>query len=316
MSWDDPKLWKNLSINTLPVCNIKGELYDSSGIFICKFKPVKSLGAGTFGHVDEFQRKAADGSSRLVAIKRPKFPEMKLFAEALFQRKLHDDLVPYGLEGSVPEVYDIFRYQTTNDVWFTMEAFEPLLVSQWCIKTLPDNGNYMIFLLLQIALILEVFEDELKIDHRDLKINNMILVDQPTNIEIKWKGADKVIHFPFRIVFLDFGYACKGGEIDMKNSVDFPYLDTCPKEGRDIFQVLVSLWNIQILRNHLEGSWGHWIRERISAVFPKSPCISLVENSANIDWMYTLTDGNEFRAPLCTPRKIIRDCMKMLEGLA
>jgi serine/threonine protein kinase len=317
MSWEGVKHWENISINTLPVCNIKGELYDTSGIFICKFKPVKSLGAGTFGHVDEFQRQSADGSSRFVAIKRPKFPEMKLFKEALFQRKLHEDLVPYGLTSCVPEVYDIFRYQTTNDVWFTMEAFEPLLVSQWCIKTLllPDKKNYMILLLLQIALILEVFEMELKIDHRDLKMNNMIVVDEKTRIEIKWKNMDKVIHFPFRIVFLDFGYACKGGEIDMKDSVDFPHLDACPKEGRDIFQVLVSLWNIQILRNHLEGAWGHWIRERISAVVPKTPCVSLVENTVNIDWMYTLTDNSEFRAPLCAPRKIIRDCMKMLEGL-
>lgn len=309
MSWDDPKLWKSLSINSLPVCNIKGEIYDSSGIFICKLKPIKSLGAGTFGHVDEFERRSAD-AKRLVAMKRPKFPEMKLFAEALFQRKLHADLVPYGLAGSVPEVYDIFRYQPTDDVWFTMESFQPVLLSQWL--ALPEKRNYIIHLLLQIALVLEVFEVELKIDHRDLKINNMIVVDEPVNIEIQWKGLDKVIHFPFRIVFLDFGYACKGGEIDMKSSADLPHLDACPKEGRDIFQVLVSLWNIQILRNHLEGTWGNWIRERISAVVPKTPCVSLTENAANIDWMYTLTDNNEFRAPLCAPRKIIHDCMKIL----
>jgi len=312
-----PTSWKIPLLKNLPICNIKGELYDTSGIFICKYKPIKSLGAGTFGHVDAFQRKSANGKSTVIALKRPKFPEMKLLNEAIFQRQLHNDLIDYGLSGCVPQVYDIFRYQPTNDIWFTMEAFEPLLVSQWCIKTLvlPEKRNYMILLLLQIALIIEVFEIELKIDHRDLKINNMIVVDEPTNINIQWKGVNKSIFFPFRIVFVDFGFACKGEEIDIKDFTNIPPLSACPREGRNIFQVLVSLWNIQTLRNTLETTWGQWIRERISKVFPKTPCVSLIENAVGLDWMYTLVENKEFQAPLCAPNKIIHDCMNMLEGV-
>ena len=42
-------------------------------------------------------------------------------------------------------------------------------------------------------------------------------------------------------MFLDFGYACAGGIIDIKANDGLPPIDLCPKEGRDIFQILVDL---------------------------------------------------------------------------
>lgn len=309
---DSPKLWRNFPLNILPRCSVKGEVYDTSGVYICKFIPLKSLGGGTFGHVDAFTRICAKGGSTVVAIKRPKFPEMKLLTEALFQWKLHNDLEAFGLSFCVPNVYDIFRYQQTGDVWFSMEAFEPNIVSQWCVKYIKDTRLF-ILLLLQIALILEVFEEELKIDHRDLKINNMLIVNEPVKVEITWRNEDKTLEFPFRLVFLDFGFACMDSYIDVKGNE--PILDACPKEGRDIFQILVSLWNTASLRTTIDHSWGAWIRKRISTIQPANfPSLRLTESAKDLGWMYTLTDDTNFRAPLCAPRRIIRDCMLALEG--
>ena len=304
-----PRLWKKMPLNILPVCDVTGILCDSSGVFICKYIAIKSLGGGTFGHVDLFTRETEEQTDN-VAIKRPKFPQVKLLFEAFFQSKLHNDLIEYGLSSCVPKVYDIFTYQTTGDVWFSMEAFEPLLVSQWCVQQLP-NTKIFILLLLQISLILEVFETILHIDHRDLKINNMIVVNEPIKLEIVWKNSDKTIEFPFRLVFVDFGFACTES-IDIKRN-GLPPLEPCPKEGRNIFQVLVSLWNIQSLRTALNDTWGSWIRKRISSVIPNFPCISLAESNKTLDWMYSLTDDKEFCAPLCAPKKIIDECMAILE---
>ena len=165
------------------MCNIRGVISDTSGNFICKLEPLKALGSGTFGNVDAFRRISLE--NRLtVAMKRPKFPEMKLLTEAKFQKKLHEDLIPFGLHGCVPKVIDIFRYLPTDDIWFTMEVFDPKLVSDWCVKMLPGNNKLLTLLLLQISLILEVFETELRIDHRDLKINNMIVVEEPLSLDI------------------------------------------------------------------------------------------------------------------------------------
>ena len=297
----------------LPKCNVKGEVHDSNGLFICKFSPVKHLGGGTFGHVDMFSRRDLEDKVTLVAMKRPKFPEMKLLNESLFQQRLHNDLVAYGLGDCVPQVYDIFIYQPTGDVWFTMDAYEPVLVSQWCVK---EAGNTQLFImfLLQIALIIEVLELEMKIDHRDLKVNNMIVVDAPITIDIQWKGEDRALEFPFRIVLVDFGFACLGNRVDVRSQEGLPPLHACPREGRNIFQVLVSLWNIRAIRATLDASWGAWIREKISEVIPYTPCVSLVESSKNLDWMYTLTEDKDFRAPLCVSKSIIKECLKFLYG--
>ena len=310
---DSPWSWNTFPLTILPKCNVKGELYDISGAFICKYIPVKILGDGTFGHVDAFTRLDSKNNSTIVAIKRPKFPEMKLLIEALFQWKLHHDLIAYELHFCVPKIYDIFLYQQTGDVWFSMEAFEPRLVSQWCDANI-HNTRLFILLLLQIALILEVFEDELKIDHRDLKINNMLIVEEPIQIKINWKNADKTLEFPFRIIFVDFGFACMNSTIDVKHSE--PHLDACPKEGRNIFQILVSLWNSKNLRNNLDPTLCEWIQRRIGTIWPSNyPSLRLTESTKNLDWMYSLTDDKEFRAPLCIPRRIIRDCISALDRM-
>lgn len=303
------------TVRDLLTCTVKGEVYDPNGEFICKYSPVKTLGEGTFGFVDLFNRKDASGNVIAVAMKRPKFPESKLLDEALFQRDLYDELIRYGLSQCVSKVHDIFIHQPTGDVWFTMEAYEPVLVSHWCVANL-EQGKKRLFikLLLQIALIIEVLELELKIDHRDLKINNMIVVEEPVSIGIRWKGENRCVTFPFRIVIVDFGFACQGRHLDVRRGDGLPPLDACPKEGRNIFQVLVSLWNIQSIRNNLGETWISWFHNKLSGVIPFAPCISLAESSKTLDWMYTLTENAEFRAPRCVSQIIIADCMNMLDG--
>lgn len=310
---NSPLLWNQINTKNLSLCSIRGELFDTSGVYICTFKPTRKLGEGTFGTVDAFDRIHLEEVKK-VAIKRPKFHESKLLLEALFQKKLHNDLLEFGLGGCVPEVYDIFVYQPTGDIWFSMEFFEPLLVSEWC-KRADFTANPLSFvkLLLQLALILEVFETELRIDHRDLKINNMIIVDEPIKIYITWKGIEKTVEFPFRVVLIDFGFACIQSTIDIKDTNTIPPLHACPKHGRNMFQILVSLWNIKSLRNHLEPSWGDWIRKKITTIHPPFSCIRLIEWGRSLDWMYLITEHESFRAPLCAPSSIIRECMKMIE---
>jgi len=311
-----PSKWHTIPRSLLPLCSIQGDVKDASGNLLFTLKPYKQLGVGTFGHVDAFHRITPSSVTTVVAMKRPKNPRVDLFIEALFQWKIHNDLKEYGLSYCIPRVFDIFRYKPTGDVWFTMEAFEPVLLSRWCVQTiLPNDSNhYFGLVILQLALILEVFENELHIDHRDLKVNNILVIEEPATITIIWEGLEKDIVFPFRLVIIDFGLACFGKVLDMKSSDGLPSLDLCPKEGRDIFQVLVSLWSIQSLRTHLESRWGNWIRQRITSA-KKSTYVRLTETSANLEWMHAATEERHFRAPLCAPWIIIRDCIHMVEGI-
>lgn len=309
-----PQLWKHFPLTYLPQCNYKGQLYDTSGNFICSFKPIKNLGEGTFSLVDKFIRTDASGIQFPIALKRPKYPDVNLIYEAFFQWRLHSELENYGLGYTVPKVYDIFLDKRTEKVWFTMDCFEPILLSNWCLRqlTIQEHKHYFILLMLQIALVLDVYDTSLRIDHKDLKLDNILIIENPITIEVIWKKEKKHFTFPFRVIFIDFGFACKEYIIDLKCE-KFPSLDPCPKEGRNIFQVLVSLWNIQSLRKSLDTSWGQWIRERITFVTPSYPTLNMSESVKNLDWMYIFTDDKEFRAPLCAPKRVINDCIKALE---
>jgi serine/threonine protein kinase len=182
------------------------------------------------------------------------------------------------------------------------------------LKCRIRNEQVLLDILIQLACYLDVLQTNLRFNHRDLKINNMLIVEVTLRIKICWNQEDKTLEFPFRIIFVDFGFACRNATMDVKYSD--PYFDACPKEGRNIFQILVSLWNSEMIRDNLDPTWCAWIRKCISTIWPSNyPALRLTESARDLGWMYTLTDDKEFRAPLCSPRKMIRECMAALDRI-
>jgi serine/threonine protein kinase len=297
----------------IKICTVRAEVLNEKGEIEYFLKPVKPLGKGTFSHVDLFERKFPDGKKDHVAMKRPNHKNLNFMKEAVFQDTLHRKLKQYGLSFCVAEVYDIIQFQQSKLISFLMECFEPVFLDRWLelqFQKQKDTRYFVAKFLLQIALILEVFEERLHIDHRDIKTNNMIVLESPVHIDIKWKEKRKTIDFPFRIVFLDFGYACRG-EKDENSKI--PPIDPCPKLGRDFYQVLACLWNIKILRYYLEAaSWGKWIRERLESCMPNHG-LHKIEGSKDLSWLVDATDLQHFVAPLCAPSVVINDCLTILE---
>ena len=307
-----PRLWKMLDRKLIPYCDATGKVYDVSGNKKFTLIPEGCLGKGTFGIVDAFKKKYPDGSSQMIALKRANHKSIDLLLEGLFQWKLHNEMEKVGLGFCIPKVFDILRFQVSNDIWFTMEPFEPILLSQWCVKNIGKNPKQLFaFLLLQISLVLEVFENKLNIDHRDLKVNNMLVKDEPISINFKWNNKEHKLVFPFQIIFVDFGFACIQRLLDLREGDGLPPVDPCPKIGRDIFQVLASVWSIKVLRGFLEACWGGWIRQRLRT--EDRSYVSIAETMESLDWMYTLTDMDTFQAPHCAPKHIIQDCLLVLE---
>jgi serine/threonine protein kinase len=304
-----PNQWLQIPKDKLPYSTATGKVKSVKGDDLFSLENQRPLGAGTFGQVDQFTKRYSDHTEE-VAMKHPHEAPFDLLCEALFQWSLHDELKPYGLSCCVPKVYDIFYHKAMKQVYFTMECFKPQLLSDWCNTHLSINPKLFPLLLLQIALVLEVFEKKLRIDHRDLKINNILVLDEPVSICV---GKEDILQFPFRVVFIDFGWACIQRLLDLREGDGLPPLDFCPKEGRDLFQVLVSIWSRQELRLFLEAMWGGWIRERIRSASPNRPYVKLAETDENLHWMYSVTDDLDFKAPLCSPKQIIQDCMKFIE---
>jgi hypothetical protein len=137
-----PREWGSIDRNLLHVCNVKGEVFDSSGMYLYRLSPVEKLGEGTFGKVDSFKCVYEHTQAHsIVAIKRPKFPEVDLFMEALFQWRVHDCLEEYGLGFSIPQVYSIIKFKQSGDIWFSMKSYKAMLLSTWCLQNIKKDGK-------------------------------------------------------------------------------------------------------------------------------------------------------------------------------
>ena len=314
IAWEgSPKLWGSISKDLLPTCCIRGIVRSTAGEVLFTLKAKGELGKGTYGLIDAFTKRLPSGEERVVAVKRPRGSD-SILTEALVQWYLGKRLASYGIPSCIPTVHDIFLYKPTNTVWFTMDLFHPLLFSQWCVRVLPSKPHLFPMIMVQLSILLEVFQKDALIDHRDLKVNNMLIVEEETTFPITWNSKELKITFPFRIIILDFGFACINNTIDVKDGL--PNLDVCPKEGRDMFQLLVSLWNIPILRHSLEATWGEWVRKALrSGKGDGEAYIRLTEGKHPIHWMYSVTQNLEFTAPACACSYILSECMKSISAL-
>jgi len=306
-----PRLWGTIPLASLPICCIKGIVRDSNGTILFTLKAKGPLGKGTYGQIDAFYKTLPSGEESVIAIKRPR-DSGNMLSEALVQWYLGKRLSLYGIPPCVPVVHDIFLYKPTNTVWFTMDVFKPLLFSKWCVDTIPSHPEVFPMIMIQLSMILEVFQKDALVDHRDLKVNNILILEEETIFPVTWKHKEKNITFPFRIIIIDFGFACINNSVDVKDGL--PKLDICPKEGRDMFQLLVSLWNIPVLRQSLDARWGDWIRRALrSAKGDGAAYIRLTEGILPITWMYSVTQELGFTASACSSENILQECMKWIE---
>lgn len=303
-----PRLWGEIPLNLLPTCCAKGVVRSPEGKVLFTLRPKHEIARGSYGQIDAFYKKGEEET--VVAVKRPR-GSGNFLTEALVQWYLGKRLSSYGISPCIPLVHDIFLFKPDNTIWFTMDIFKPLLFSQWCVQVLPSQPELFPQIMVQLSIILEVFQRDVLLDHRDLKVNNILIVEEKTVMPITWESKETTITFPFRIIILDFGFACINATVDVKD--DLPKLDVCPKEGRDMFQLLVSLWNIPTLRRSLESTWGEWIRKALrSANGDSSAYVRLAEGIHPIHWMYSVTRDVAFTAPACSSSFILSECMKRL----
>lgn len=300
-------IYRQISVLTPDFKHVKFKLY-----------PLGDIQKGRFGIITSYIREDKEGKRKNVIVKRPQDKKINLLYEALFQAQVRKELEPYGLHRCVPEVYDIFQYWDGKAVWFSMEEIPPKnLLSAWCCRNLLTNtAEKFNLLLLQLALFLFILSEKFKIDHRDCKVNNILVVDEPFKIRIEiGEGVKREIEFPFRVVFIDFGFACYDDEISVRMAdLKAEKFDFCPKEGRDIWQVLISLWYVQELRNILFEGFGSWILEKInSAARNNFDPMDYLKVHEKIDWVYDASREEEFSAPLCAPKLIIEECLSKIK---
>jgi len=148
---------------------------------------------------------------------------------------------------SIPKPYEIYGEQC-GDSWTSLsfgmsyvegEILQHYLAHNFC-KDRELNSRLFKEILGQTAFILHNLQTTLSLNHRDLKVNNLIIrVGKPVILTIDSAS----IHTSTEVTLIDFGFACIGdcsGTLFQAGSW-FPFSDICFKKGRDLAQLIYCI---------------------------------------------------------------------------
>lgn len=189
--------------------------------------------------------------------------------EAFLHALLIKTFESHGFPTVVPRLYEMTAHTTRDttpplisnidSIWLAMEFIQGTTLDEFfqrnLIKSsLPEvqrkNEQYIIDVFLQLAFFLNIVQEKLRFNHRDLKVNNLLIRSHSS----PWS---RILKLPngtnysclFDIVFIDFGFACIACDKESPNprasrisagSWFRPEHD-CFKEGRDIAQFVYSV---------------------------------------------------------------------------
>lgn len=241
-----------------------------------------------------------------LCVKRPHDPEFSLCSEAILQWLCSTALKRGGINGAVPHVYDIFEY--TGETRFSMEFVNGVSALE-AIATAADPDATCLQILAQAALLLGYLEDTLRLDHRDLKADNLWVRHQsPIEYVLRVGGKRWYLTAPFQVVILDFGFACLGGQdgnaIVNLGAPQYPSMDPCPKEGRDLFQFVASLWSVDLVRGRLSPALQAELRELLT--YRGAAFADTASRHSHIEWIYDAVKARKFRYPPLHPTALLQ----------
>jgi hypothetical protein len=273
----------------LPRQSIQGVLKTNTGVRRCLIDYKEHRDYGAHGSIRMANRVDLSGSISC-CVKIPHNPRYSLCPEAVVQWMAGTMLRDNGIFGAIPEVFDIFQY--AGETRFSMEYINGLSATDKIIDSVNPT-NTCLQILGQISLLLAFLERYMFLDHRDLKINNLWIRSVPISYTLTMDGVVWHMDAPFQVVILDFGFSCIGGTdgnalVSLSDGI-LPVIDPCPKEGRDLFQLLSSILYIPAIRSRLDTSALDDM-EQLLSLKPLYP-----------QWIYLLVSDSKFRHPSLRP---------------
>jgi serine/threonine protein kinase len=257
----------------------------------------------------------AKRDEKYVLLKQPRMAEMNLVQEAVLQHLAHKTLEAEGMPCAISKVYDVFRNK--KEVWFSMERIYGNGIEEWFRVTKAPDTDFL-FLIAQISLILATLETHLNLDHRDLKSSNLLIKQDPCKIHVKLKDGVWTLQSPFTVVVLDFGFACLGSEVlrgkpwvNLGDGI-LPPMDPCPKEGRDMFHLLISLLGLSVIQHSISKR----LHEKIDSwlTLGKKSYGPMARRWSTENWSYLVSSQPQFAIPNCCPLQILQDILPELKG--
>lgn len=301
----------SIPIDTLPIYKEKtSELITATGAVRTKFSQQKAVAQGSYGNLLLTLR-----DQKTVLLKQPKMAEMNLLQEAVLQSIAQKTAEKEGFGWCVPKVYDIFW--RNEKVWFSMDYIQGIPILDYVEKSQSTDRDFLL-ILAQISLLIWCLESNLGLDHRDLKLDNLLIKPQQSEIHLKIHDHVWTLVAPFSLVILDFGFACLGSkELRGKPIVNLgdgvlPPMDPCPKEGRDLFQLLASFLRFESFTQKISEPLHKQIDEWLS--IGKKSYGPMARRWSTENWTYLVASQRDFAIPACCPLNILKSIQPQLQG--
>jgi serine/threonine protein kinase len=164
---------------------------------------------------------------------------------------MQDTVTPWA----IPRPYEVFGdYGSVLTGWKSMSlcmsyvngrTLYSYMQKYWLPQTKEENSRYFLELMAQIAYILHHLQHSLRLNHRDVKVNNVMVRKHSKPILLELDGLS--VGTEFELTLIDFGFACVGcpppkAPVTVFQAGSwFSMGELCCKAGRDIAQLLYCI---------------------------------------------------------------------------
>jgi serine/threonine protein kinase len=196
-----------------------------------------------------------------------------------------------------------------------MEPFFDIELLSNVLKEHDLQIEDIVSIIAQVAIVLCILCNRLDMNHRDMKTTNILLCRCTDGIAMKdidiGNTSKITIKGKYCIKIVDFGFACSGtGRQTLINATTFfPMSDPCPKTGRDIFQLLTTMYLCTRFRDTIcmKEPFGTLFKKWLTV--PGNDYLAFLRTLGedSLDWVYLLLGSDKFRAPFCSPNSILTD---------
>jgi serine/threonine protein kinase len=260
--------------------------------------------------------------------------------EATLHALVYHTLQKHGHGSAVPALYDVFGSADTKQptsplhirsVYIQMEFIEGETLHNYLHTAFPTttnpkqlaaNDQLLLDILIQLAFYLDILQTDLRFNHRDLKVNNVIRRSGTPHRVLKHTDLRQPWDCRNDLVMIDFGFSCVAcGPQDVKSLIQagswFRQDHDCMKRGRDLALFIFCLQSCYPLQGRItRGLWDILV----GAMIPVGPNIppasaaattSLLETGINGGFVFDAAIYRYLRAdgmdvPECAPRRLMK----------
>jgi serine/threonine protein kinase len=152
---------------------------------------------------------------------------------------------PYEVYGDYSQVAGGWKSMSLCMAYVQGRTMQNFIEKYWSRDSKAVATRSFLEMMAQIAYILHVLQRDLRLNHRDVKVNNVLIRRRPTAATLTI-GEESIVT-NYEMTLIDFGFACVGCQpprapvTTFQAGSWFPMGEICCKDGRDLAQLLYCI---------------------------------------------------------------------------